>query len=275
MQDVTLVGLGWLGLPLYHRLTALGLSVAGTVTQEAKCQQLRQAGVNAWPWQATGQAAPWPEELKAQTLILAIAPGRQDDYPVKIAALCQQAAAAGVQQLLYLSSTSVFAHQGEKDEQTVPDGHEPRALRMLAAEQVVACCDIPRKTVLRLGGLVGPGRYPGCFLAGKRMEHGQQGVNLLHQDDAIGIISAIVQQQAWEPIFHGVAPDHPSRQAFYTLACQLAGLPLPQCTLSERPDKRVLGQAVCARLGYRYQVQDWLAWLTHLPAAERRCANRR
>ena len=120
MQDVTLVGLGWLGLPLYHRLTALGLSVAGTVTQETKCQQLRQAGVNAWPWQATGQAAPWPEELKAQTLILAIAPGRQDDYPVKIAALCQQAAAAGVQQLLYLSSTSVFAHQGEKDEQTVP-----------------------------------------------------------------------------------------------------------------------------------------------------------
>ncbi|MCD8547378.1 MAG: hypothetical protein LRY38_02770 [Aeromonadaceae bacterium] len=274
MHDVTLVGLGWLGLPLYHHLTAQGLSVAGTVTGEAKWASLRQAGVNAHLWQASGQAAPWPDELKARTLILAIAPGRQDDYPVKIAALCQQAAAAGAQQLLYLSSTSVFAHQGEKHEGTVPDGHEPRALRMQAAEQVVACCDIPRKTVLRLGGLVGPGRYPGCFLAGQPAEHGQQGVNLLHQADAIGIISAIVQQQAWDQTFHGVAPDHPSRQAFYTLACQLATLPLPQFTVSDRPDKRVAGQAVCERLGYRYQVQDWLAWLTQLPAAERRCSKR-
>lgn len=274
MLDITLVGLGWLGQPLYHQLTVQGYSVAGTVTTEEKCQRLRQSGVNALLWQASGQAAPWPAELKAKTLILAIAPGRQDDYPVKIAALCQQAAAAGVQQLLYLSSTSVFAHQGEKDEASTPDGHEPRALRMQAAEQVVACCDIPRKTVLRLGGLVGPGRYPGCFLAGKPVEHGQQGVNLLHLDDALGIISTIVQQQAWGAIFHGVAPDHPSRQSFYTQACQLAGLPLPRFSTSDRSDKRVHGQLVCQQLGYRYRILDWLAWLTQLPAAERRCLSR-
>ena len=47
--------------------------------------------------------------------------------------------------------------------------------------------------ILRLAGLVGPGRHPGRFFAGKSAPDGQHGVNLVHLEDVIGAIELLLQ----------------------------------------------------------------------------------
>lgn len=269
MKDIAIIGLGWLGLPLYRRLATQGWSLAGSVTQADKCLQLQADGVEAICWQADRSAAPWPRELKAGTLILNVPPSRNDDYAGLIASMCQQAAAAGIRQVLYVSSTAVYGGEGIKTEDEAPAPHERRGQVMLAAERAVECCDIPHKTILRPAGLIGPGRYPGRFLAGKSVVDGQQPVNLVHIDDCLAIISLLLQRDCWNQLFNLCAPSHPSRQHFYTLACELAGLATPDFTNGESHGKQIDGSKVSRMLGYEYRVADLLEWLRSLPPSAR------
>ncbi|HAP82964.1 MAG TPA: NAD(P)-dependent oxidoreductase, partial [Enterobacteriaceae bacterium] len=41
--------------------------------------------------------------------------------------------------------------------------------------------------------LVGPGRHPGRFFAGKSGPNGNHGVNLVHLEDVVGAISLLLE----------------------------------------------------------------------------------
>lgn len=260
MQNIAIVGLGWLGAPLAQHLSQAGWPVVGSVTSEEKCQRLRRQGLDAHVWLADLQS-PWPADLKADTLILNLPPGRTPDYAALIRHLCGQARRAGVQRLLYVSSTSVYGGDGLMDEERPVRPDTPRGQEMLAAEQVVWQCGIAQISLLRPAGLFGPARYPGRFLAGKRSGQGGQGVNLVHREDVIGMVEQILRQQAWGALFNACAPGHPSRQAFYTLACELAGLPVPLFTDRLAGGKQIDGSKVCRVLGFAYQYPDPECWL--------------
>ncbi len=266
MQKIAIVGLGWLGAPLARQLTRAGWSVVGSVTSEEKARQLRQQGLDAHLWLADAHS-PWPVVLAADTLILNIPPGRSADYVALIRHLCHQARQAGIQRLLYVSSTSVYAGDGRMDEERPPRPETARGQQMLAAEQAVWHCGIPHISVLRPAGLYGPARYPGRFLAGKSSTLGGQGVNLVHREDVIGILEQILRQNAWGELFNACGPAHPSRAAFYHLACELAGLPPPQFSDQQAGGKQIDGSKVCRRLGFAYQHPDPARWLRQQAAS--------
>src|SRR5690606_15302388 len=99
---------------------------------------------------------------------------------------------------------------------------------MLAAEALFSENPAFQTTVIRLGGLIGPGRHPGRFFSGKKnVPNGMAPVNLIHLDDCIGLIEAVIEKNIWNGVFNACAPQHPSRQEFYSNAAKSAGLPLP------------------------------------------------
>ena len=59
--------------------------------------------------------------------------------------------------------------------------------------------------ILRLAGLVGPGRHPGRF-AGKTAPDGEHGVNLVHLEDVIGAITLLLQAPKGGHIYNICAP---------------------------------------------------------------------
>ncbi|MEO9373094.1 hypothetical protein ABI428_35485, partial [Pseudomonas aeruginosa] len=65
--------------------------------------------------------------------------------------------------------------------------------------------------ILRLAGLVGPGRHPGRFFAGKTAPDGEHGVNLVHLEDVIGAITLLLQAPKGGHIYNICAPAHPAR----------------------------------------------------------------
>ncbi len=129
-----------------------------------------------------------------------------------------------------MGSTAVYGHSKQACKETdTPIPIKASGQAVLNAEQALQAHFGTNLTILRLAGLIGPNRHPGQFLAGKRtLKNPDVPVNLIHQTDCIGLIKAIINQDAFGEIFNGCASHHPIRKAYYQHAAKVIGLPQPQ-----------------------------------------------
>jgi hypothetical protein len=72
-------------------------------------------------------------------------------------------------------------------------------------------------------------------LAGrKNIENPNAPINLIHQEDCIGIILKIIELNCWNETFNAVTPFHASRKEYYTQKAIDLNLTLPEFN-SESP----------------------------------------
>lgn len=115
-------------------------------------------------------------------------------------------------------------------------------------------------TILRLSGLVGYSRHPGNFFAnGKLVQHADAPVNLIHRDDCIGIIDAIIDQHKWNEIFNACADTHPTKRIFYSHARTLLGSATTGLRFADSNElefKIVSNDKVKQQLNYQFSYPD-------------------
>jgi hypothetical protein len=88
-------------------------------------------------------------------------------------------------------------------------------------------------TILRFGGLIGEDRNPVRFLSGREnIENPNAPINLIHQDDCIGIIEKIIALNSWNKTYNAVTPFHPSRKEYYSQKATELNLALPKFAAS-------------------------------------------
>ena len=116
--------------------------------------------------------------------------------------------------------------------------------------------------ILRLAGLVGPGRHPGRFFKGKKgIPNGWAPVNVIHRDDVIGIIKKLIEDDSAAGIYNGCSPVHPSKISFYGLAASVSGEPTPEFVREEGSWKLISGAKLALELRYEFiyrNLEDWL-----------------
>ncbi|MFY8008722.1 MAG: SDR family NAD(P)-dependent oxidoreductase, partial [Flavobacterium sp.] len=153
-----------------------------------------------------------------------------ENFVAKIATLIPFIAQSTVNHVVFISSTSVYADDNSivtENSQPEPDTESGRQL--LATEKLLEGNANFKTTVIRFGGLIGENRHPIHFLAGrKNLENPEAPINLIHQNDCIGIIEAVISQNVKGEVFNAVAPYHPSRKEYYTQKAVALGLPLPE-----------------------------------------------
>jgi nucleoside-diphosphate-sugar epimerase len=170
--------------------------------------------------------------------------------------------------LFFTSSTAVYAQRDGEwvDEESATEPTHFTGTRLLEAERLLGASGLPA-TVLRLGGLYGPGRtrLVEVVRAGRARirPQGPHWTNRIHRDDAAGalqhLVGLAVAGQRLEPLYVGV-DDEPADEA--EVLCWLAeqlGVPAP-CVGDERgePTGRAATNKRCrnARLrasGYRFR----------------------
>ena len=107
-----------------------------------------------------------------------------------------------------------------------------KPMRSAPATRPPMCCELRGilcraygqwlSTVVRLGGLIGPGRAPGRFLAGRReLPLGDAPVNLLHLTDAVGVLECILESQAGATRLTYARPITRRGGEFYPAAARL------------------------------------------------------
>ncbi|SMY15180.1 SDR family oxidoreductase [Photobacterium aquimaris] len=234
-MKVSICGCGWLGLPLALSLKSQAIEVWGSKTTLTGVEALKQQGIKGClltlPISGEVNAA-INQFLATDVLIIAIPPGRKNLNPQahieNIMSLSIAAQRAGCQRIIFISTTSVYDPlQGEVVEVTPVRPNTASGILHYQLEQQLRQHWQHNLTVLRLAGLFGPSRHPVKFLSGRQLSAAKQPVNLVHLDDCIQVISAIIQQTVSMPIMHLAASSHPSREQYYTAMALKAQLPPP------------------------------------------------
>jgi nucleoside-diphosphate-sugar epimerase len=261
-MNISILGCGWLGLRLGKDLVDGRYNVLGSTTHEDKIPLLHAAGIKPYVIRLPG---PFPQEKKSffdsDVLVITIPPNRKSgktgEYIHQLHDLYQTLLSGSTRHVVFVSSTSVYNDTNN----VVLEGNESSASYMVQAENIF------RKepfytTVIRFGGLFGPDRHPGRFFAGKiDVTGGDAPVNMIHLDDAVGIIRAVIEQKVWNEVFNACAERHPTRFEFYTRMTMNAGLIPPVFVKNSiQPFKIVSSQKVRERLQYQFIVPDPLNW---------------
>jgi nucleoside-diphosphate-sugar epimerase len=269
--DVSVMGCGWLGLPLAEKLVKAGLRVKGSTTSAEKLPLLEQAGIA--PYQLNLSEPGLDDQsladfLETDVLVLNIPPKLRADggesYLAQMTLLHRALLQSPVSRVLFVSSTSVYPDLNrivtEEDSSFMEELEPGNAL--LQAEKLFQENENWVCTVVRFGGLVGGNRQPGRFMAGKHnLPNGDAPVNLIHLDDCLAILHRIIEQQVWGKVYSACADEHPSRRDFYMAAAATLGLEPPTFTdMEETSFKRISNQKLKDELSYVFAYPDPMAF---------------
>lgn len=233
-KRISVLGCGWYGMELAKKLVEKEYKVSGSSTSTDKFTLLKQFNINPFLVSFEKEEETFDREFfSCNSLVICIPPkrstGEQDSFSGKIRKIAEAADKYGVKQVIFISSTSVYGdYNKEVSEETATSPETDSGKAMVTAENLLQSFKGFSTTVIRFGGLIGPGRDPGRFFAGKtNIPNGQAPVNLIHLADCIGITLSILENKAFGYIYNACAPSHPSRQDYYTRASLASGLVKP------------------------------------------------
>lgn len=221
------------------------------------------------------------------TVVLNIPPPRVED---RVTFMRKQADelvsyinASPVKRLIMVSSTGVYGFKNQDADES--NSHPPETENgrgLVTMERQLLDGLRASVAVLRMSGLIGPGRNPGRFLSGrignkrsgkkqvdkdgnqhssqdqynqshKISGNGDEPVNLIHLEDACGVIITLIEQPDITGIFNTSAKEHPSRKEFYSRAAEKLGFDPPKFADAEpRPWKRIISEKIRRKTGYRF-----------------------
>lgn len=268
MKKVSIIGLGWLGMPLAMALAAKGYDVVGSKTTLDGVDAARMVGIECFPLVFTPEMECEAEDLdrllNVDALIITLPARRTVEgselYFQAVQQLTDSALAHNVKRIIFTSSTSVYGEREgvvREDSPLEPVTASGKVLKEL--ENWFHGLPNTSVDVLRLAGLVGGDRHPGRFMAGKtQVKGGQHGVNLVHQDDVVAAIALLLSRPKGGHTFNLCAPKHPAKADYYPALARQMGLQLP--TFAEEGSagkgKIVDGERICKELGFEYQYPD-------------------
>ncbi|PZX95504.1 SDR family NAD(P)-dependent oxidoreductase [Flavobacterium aquariorum] len=269
MRQISILGCGWLGLPLAKALLINGFSVKGSTTSEGKLSTLKSLSIDPFLIALNSKNITGAIEdflNGSETLVIDIPPqlrgknaetstSNEKVFVEKIKTLIPYLEKSTIENVLFVSSTSVYGEiNGKISEETVPKPDTESGKQLLEAESLLQNNLNFKSTILRFGGLIGEDRNPIKFLAGKQnLENPETPINFIHQDDSVGIILKIIASGSWNEIYNGVSPFHPERETYYTQKATELALPLPQFDHSKpSTGKLVLSDKVENVLGYSF-----------------------
>ena len=252
---VSVLGCGWVGLPLGEVLVANGHEVRGSSTSPETLPRLEAVGIEPYLVRLEPELVGDKQFLRADALILTLPPTRRDDietyYPAQVQSVLD---VAEVEHVIFTSSTSVYPNLNRtvaEEDAKRPDKRAGRAV--LAAEEVVQ--RHANATVLRLSGLYGYGRQPGRRMAGKEVAGGDAPVNLVHRDDVVAVMRRVLENNI-RGVFNVCADAHPSRRAVYTAQAARLGFEPPRFVEPHKVDYKEVSSEKLKGLGYAFQHRD-------------------
>lgn len=217
---VSVIGCGWLGLPLCESLKAHNYLVKTTASTHLK--QLELSPLFETHLFDIKQGEVSEELLASDVLIYTIPPlglGEVKHFFNHV---------KPTQKIIFISSTSVYGkNQGEVTEESILDPHSQNALVLREAED-----DLSKKfkglTIIRPGGLYGQKRHPIHFLSGRTgIKTGEEYLHLVHQQDCVDAIVKIIEGDFFGNLFNLVSDLRILKKDYYTQMAAKLGLPAP------------------------------------------------
>ena len=261
-KQLSILGCGWLGLPLAKSFIEKGWSVKGSTTSVAKMEALKEEGIIPYLIELSQNqvSGEFKDFLQGSEILIINIPPQiktsEGPFIEKMKVLMPIIKSSTISKLLFVSSTSVYS---DKDvvitEKSLRDGTTESGKQLVETEQYLENLDFLQTTIVRFGGLIGAGRNPAKYLAGRQgVDSPNAAVNLIDQQDCIGIIQAIIDKEAWGTSFNAATPDHPSKKDYYNKKTSESNLEPPSFDYSNLGTGKIISsEKLIKELDYHFK----------------------
>lgn len=244
-KKISILGCGWLGLPLAQHLIKSSYSIKGSTTTPEKTALLQSKGVIPFLVDLENLNEANPAFFDSELLIVAITSKNVNAFKDLLAKMNQH----GVEKVIFISSTSVYPFNNSTVTEETPTLDTP----LSEIEKLFRSNSSLQTTIIRFAGLVGSKRNPGLFFrGGKSVKTPDAHVNLIHLEDCIQIIHEIIQQERWGEIYNGCSDTHPTKREFYSKMAKAMNRDLTFETPEINRTKIVSNKKLKEDLGYEF-----------------------
>ncbi|RZN84626.1 MAG: hypothetical protein EVB11_00825 [Winogradskyella sp.] len=264
-NKISIIGCGWLGLPLAKQLIENGLDVKGSTTSDKKLKGLSEHGITPFLIQLSetkieGNVTEFLNN--SETLIINIPPGLRrnpsKNHVSEIKLLIKQIEESGIKNVLYISSTSVYTSEFTFPiitEETKPNATSISGKQLIEIENILKNNSAFNTTILRFAGLFDGDRHPGKMLSGrKHISNPKAPVNLIHKNDCISIITQLIEKNLWNDVFNACYPSHPTKVQYYKQYCITHNLEFPEYNTEDTSIGKIIDTSKLAQLlKYEYK----------------------
>ena len=252
-QTISILGCGWLGLPLAISLAKKGYNIKGSNTSNTNYKTLKNNNIDPFTVSINADVD-LSKFLNSNTLIIAMTSKNMTDFKRLIA----QIEKSPIQNVLFISSTSVYPNTNGVVTEATPTERTP----LTDIEVLFSTNTNFRTTIVRFGGLFGYDRKPGNFIKPeKQIENPEGFINLIHQDDCIAIIEKIITTNCWNETLNACTDSHPKRKEFYTKEVLKLRNEAPKInTQSLNEFKIVSNKKLKQILQYKFKVNDLMSY---------------
>jgi len=225
--QISILGTGWLGMPLATHFVHKNYVVKGSTTSDHKLEILEKNRIIPYKIGLTEQG-PVGDTIsfleQSDVLIINIPPGLRKnpkiDFVSKISTLIPYIQKSTIKNVLFVSSTSVFSESYPFpliSEETKPNAVSNAGKQLIEVEQRLQNNTSFATTILRFAGLFNNDRHPAHMLSKRKsIKNPKAPVNLIHLNDCIGIIQKIIETNSWNTFFNAAYPDHPKKFKYYS-----------------------------------------------------------
>lgn len=260
MKSISILGCGWLGMPLGASLAKEDYQVKGSTRSREKLEEIEANGMEAFRIDLSQPEEISSEFFESDVLILNIPPSSaetEEVYHAQLDIVLNQIETRRTH-VLFVSSTGVYPNLNRevKEEDADPNTTSRSGISLLKAERKF---HLPIHTVLRFGGLIDERRHPGKWFAGKTgLTGGNVPVNMIHLNDCIGAISTVLEKEYWGDVFNACHPDHPTKAEYYTKMSETLGLEPPKFSSEELSDWKIVSvEKFLTATDYKFQHSIW------------------
>jgi len=156
----------------------------------------------------------------------------------------------------------VYAQEGGAwvDESSPAEQKHFSGATLLEGERLVQSCSYP-STVVRLGGIYGPGRtrlIDSVRDGSAKMPAEASYLNLIHRDDCAGIIRHVLRLPRPEPLYLGVDSKPTDRRDLFKWLAKRLGVPVPPADETPASARSLRGNKRCknariVKAGYTFR----------------------
>jgi len=246
-MKITVIGCGWLGMPLSVDLISRGNKLFGSTTSINKLELLRSLGIESFVYSEDKRFEILDTARDSAIVIVNFPPSKSPNYAKQIENLLNQFSTDT--KVIFTSSTGIYEDVESlvNENGTVIENHPVRLAEKAIQNNERSYC------ILRLSGLIGNGRHPIHFLQGReKLTGGTVPVNLIHQKDVIAAIESIIANNKWNCIYNLSYPNHPNKRDYYAMMAKKLGLKSPIYIDDNAGGKEIDGSLITIELDFNY-----------------------
>ncbi|ANW97270.1 hypothetical protein AXE80_13640 [Wenyingzhuangia fucanilytica] len=224
-KSISILGCGWLGLPLAKAMVKDGFTVKGSTTTTDKCETLLMLNIQPYVLSIDEEIdGNLDHFLQSEILFINVPFRKQKPFLNSYKTLVKAIEKSPIKHVVFISSTAVYADVDGEVTEEENFKVNPAKKDLLLFEDLFKNNKNFNTTIIRFAGLIGGTRNPGNFFKeDKVVQNALTPINLIHLEDCIGIVKTIIHQKKWNTTYNAAATSHPTKANYYTLATKQMG----------------------------------------------------